>query len=111
MSEYLQSALWVFGVGTVLVAAAAYLFQDYLLYFPSMPPGSRKNLIPPSEFGMHHFWKNVNLKTEDNVSINMWLFTHRNSKELPTILFFHGNAGSILFNVFPPQYDNCNKIP
>mmetsp|Transcript_61624 Transcript_61624/g.182087 ORF Transcript_61624/g.182087 Transcript_61624/m.182087 type:complete len:454 (-) Transcript_61624:17-1378(-) len=95
------------GVGVAVAGCTAialgmlYLNQEKLLYIPEIdgiprnncdnPPGYRS----PAEYALP-FEKNM-IKAEDGVSIHSWLLLHPQSKEreLPTIIFFHGNAGNI----------------
>jgi hypothetical protein len=82
--------LW--GTGLVGVTACAlYLFQDYLLYFPTIH-NSRNQLDKPSG-SLANVFEDHFLRTPDGVTVNLWLF-RQPSQGRPTILFFHGNAGS-----------------
>jgi len=72
-----------------------YRNQDSLLYYPDQPPGMRKNIIPASEFGLDRYLEEVFFETVDKVKLWAYLVRRPYSKEAPTILFFHGNAGNI----------------
>ena len=106
--------LWMFRFGAVIVGLVAmaggllYAKQDSLLYIPSLqgqiprytsqnPQGYRN----PTEQGVQH-WFNVRIPTTDGVSIHAWYLIHpislqptHQSDKLPTVIFFHGNAGNI----------------
>ena len=84
------------------VCMVAYLFvnQNNLLYVPKHPQFPRPNRLNPKgyknpkEIGVEY--ENVNFKTQDGVKLNAWLmFSSVDSKNAPTLLYFHGNAGNI----------------
>lgn len=95
-----------------------YVNQDRLLYMPN-PPGFPKT---PSEnpAGMNKpsdWTKSGKLRTsrlpeeeaipyeeafiatEDGQSIHTWLMLQDNSEEVPTLIYFHGNAGNMGFRL------------
>mmetsp|Transcript_31554 Transcript_31554/g.65018 ORF Transcript_31554/g.65018 Transcript_31554/m.65018 type:complete len:522 (-) Transcript_31554:92-1657(-) len=97
---------------TTLLACLLYNYQNSLLYFPTIGGLPRrtsdnpKNYRSPAEYGIpfETHW----IPCEDGVKIHSWLLLHREgsdndndndnekfSKKIPTILFFHGNAGNI----------------
>ena len=90
-------------VGTIGVGILALLYfkQGSLLYIPTIdvigrdnsqnPPGYRS----PSEYGIP--FETHLIPSVDGVAVHSWLLLHPQSKErqLPTIIFFHGNAGNI----------------
>ena len=90
-------------VGTIGVGILALLYfkQGNLLYIPTIdvigrdnsqnPPGYRS----PSEYGIP--FETHLIPSVDGVAVHSWLLLHPQSKErqLPTIVFFHGNAGNI----------------
>ncbi len=68
--EYLWEALlWIWSlltimfylaIGTVLIAVVALLvYQESLLYFPNMPPGSRYEYLTPQMFGLTEYFEEV----------------------------------------------------
>ncbi|KAK3542828.1 hypothetical protein QTP70_004636 [Hemibagrus guttatus] len=75
------------------VAGILYKFQDVLLYFPDQPSSSR--LYVPMPTGIPN--ENVYIRTKDGVRLNLILlrYTGENPALVPTILYFHGNAGNI----------------
>ena len=90
-------------IGTIGVGILALLYfkQGDLLYIPTIdmigrdnaqnPPGYRS----PGEFGIP--FENHHIQSVDGVAVHSWFLLHPQSKErnLPTIIFFHGNAGNI----------------
>ena len=93
-----------------------YANQDSLLYFPS-PPGFPKT---PSEnpigYRLPSDWtkdakfvrgdankidaipfEEAFVKTEDGVDLHTWLMLQPNSDDVPTLIYFHGNAGNMGF--------------
>lgn len=97
--------LFKFGIGAMGIVAIAvgvlYMKQDKLLYFPEIGgiprhPGSNpRRYRSPAEHKLP--FENHMIVTEDGVKIHSWLLLHPQSKKerLPTIIFFHGNAGNI----------------
>jgi dipeptidyl aminopeptidase/acylaminoacyl peptidase len=114
---------WVlFGVkiaGGLLVTIAAILYtnQEKMLYMPNPPgfprtpsenpPGyqspatwnSHGRMINPSatipqdaiEYEEHF------VRTEDGFMLHTWLLLQPNSQDVPTLIYFHGNAGNMGF--------------
>ena len=100
------------GLGTI-VATLLYFKQESMLYFPEIggiprrPRDNPRRYRSPKEhsipFESHH------IECEDGVSIHAWLLFRSaensssantsggssNSNNLPTLIFFHGNAGNI----------------
>lgn len=81
-----------FSVALLIVVAylgyTAFLFatQNRLIYFPV-------NQIEATPKNIGLYYKDVSLKTADNVTLHGWYVPAEDSKG--TILFFHGNAGNI----------------
>jgi len=69
--EIIQTALWIFAIGTGSLLLAIYLLQDKLLYFPGMPPDAKTVFIPASQFGLRHALQEVFLTTPDNVKLQV----------------------------------------
>lgn len=86
---------------TGLVAALLYTKQDSLLYFPEVgglpkrPASNPHGYRSPSEYNIP--FETHMIRCDDGISIHAWLLLHKNSKanQIPTIIFFHGNAGNI----------------
>jgi len=92
----------------------SYHITDYFLYQPDMPSDSRLFVESPARFQMP--FEDVWIHTKDRVKIHGYLIKQNpnrlsnNNRNLPTILFFHGNAGNIghrLDNV-RSFYNSCN---
>lgn len=89
--------IWVFASLGGIFLLVLFLYQDRLIYVPDVPSDSKKVFIRPERFRIYQ-WDEIFLKTEDGENIQSWLLKHpTNSKNCPTLLYFHGNAGSILF--------------
>ncbi|XP_067046618.1 protein ABHD13-like [Acropora muricata] len=92
---------WLYGgvVSFLLLMAAVlgalYHYQDTLLYFPDQPVTSRVYVQNPNVLGLR--FENLFLKTQDGVRINA-IFIKQSAQfqsSVPTVLFFHGNAGNV----------------
>ena len=85
--------------GVVLVLGLLYVKQDSLLYIPQAEGLPRKNELnppgykSPAEYNLP--FETHMIPTGDGNAIHTWLLLHPRSKldDLPTIMFFHGNAG------------------
>ncbi|XP_029460406.1 protein ABHD13 [Rhinatrema bivittatum] len=77
----------------VSMACILYKFQDVLLYFPEQPSSSR--LYVPMPTGIPY--ENIFIRTKDGVLLNLILLRYagNNAAYLPTVIYFHGNAGNI----------------
>lgn len=105
--------------GGILVSLAFVLYvnQDKLLYMPN-PPGFPKTpqenppgfispkewtqtgkMIHPRNIGkpIHH--EEHFVETTDGKRIHIWLLLQDNSEILPTLIYFHGNAGNMGFRL------------
>lgn len=76
-------------------AGILYNLQDLFVYHPQEPPESKFYIEHPSLYNFPH--ESINLKTSDNVTIHSYFLKHTetNIGRVPTIVFFHGNAGNI----------------
>lgn len=88
----LLSSLLVTG-GTIAgsLLTALYVFQEKLLYHPSLP--SREYEKKPDDYAMTYV--DAEIVAEDGVKIHAWLITQPNSTNASTFLYFHGNAGNL----------------
>jgi len=80
--------------------ALLYVFQEKLLYFPEIgglprrPAQNPKYYRSPTEHGLE--FENVMVEASDGVRTNGWLLLQKgSSRQSPTVIFFHGNAGNI----------------
>jgi hypothetical protein len=84
--------------GIALALGLLYFQQDKLLYIPEIQGISRDNgsnppgYQSPAEYDVPF---ETHMIENNGVSVHSWLLLHPRSKEedLPTIVFFHGNAG------------------
>lgn len=92
----------------ILAVAAGLLYvqQESLLYYPSLagiPKHNAQNprgYRHPGERGITNYTSHVITSRVDGVQIHAWFVPHPTAasaatQKLPTILFFHGNAGNI----------------
>mmetsp|Transcript_17899 Transcript_17899/g.39696 ORF Transcript_17899/g.39696 Transcript_17899/m.39696 type:complete len:177 (-) Transcript_17899:178-708(-) len=105
VSGWIIPFLWRFGtvVGGLLTVAVGLLYvkQDSLLYFPAIgevprrPGQNPRGYRSPAEHQIPY--ETHMIRCSDGVSIHSWLLLHPHSREkkVPTLLFFHGNAGNI----------------
>lgn len=69
-----------------LICLLLYFIQERLLFFP-------EKLSENYQFNFEGNYEEINLKTDDNISLNCLLFKAQESKGV--ILFLHGNGGSL----------------
>ena len=73
----------------VLLLAIMFFFQRSFLYHPTIDNYLKdQGINEPSEI------EKVKITTEDNIDLVAW-FYHKNIEKFKTVLFFHGNAGSL----------------
>ena len=73
----------------ILLLIAAFFFQRNLLYHPSVDNYLKDQVVKePAEI------EKVKITTKDEIYLAGW-FYNKNLEKLKTILFFHGNAGSL----------------
>ena len=73
----------------ILLIVVVFFFQRNLLYHPSVDNYIKDNLaIEPTEI------ENVKIITKDKIDLIGW-FYNKDIEKFKTILFFHGNAGSL----------------
>ena len=85
MNKIYYSLLFVLVVYLV-ITLSLYFFQRNLLYYPSENNYSGDRLTVPIE--------KVKIKTQDNIELLSW-YHKKNVSDYKTILFLHGNAGSL----------------
>jgi len=93
---------WFFWGGSVLVSAilgALYIYQENLLYHPSIPGLPKKPrdnpryFRSPAEYNIP--FEELDIETIDGIQVRAWLLKQKDSRTRPTVIFFHGNAGNI----------------
>lgn len=73
----------------ILLVIAVFFFQKNLLYHPSVDNYIKgQDVTEPTEI------EKVKITTRDNIDLLGW-FYNRDIQKFKTILFFHGNAGSL----------------
>ena len=84
-----MSLFYIFGLILIvylIVTLGLYIFQRKLLYYPNFNSDIKGD-------GLSHSFENINIKTKDNINLKGWF--HLKDLKKKTILFFHGNAGSL----------------
>ncbi|ETM01024.1 hypothetical protein L917_02332 [Phytophthora nicotianae] len=100
LTSWLLSAAYTGGTLCVGALLLLYMYQDRLLYFPTIPGASKftKDNPPgyrhPGEFSIDY--EDLMIPCKDGVKINAWLMKQKEHTTRPTLIFFHGNAGSEL---------------
>ncbi|KAA8499721.1 Protein ABHD13 [Porphyridium purpureum] len=77
-----------------LITAGVYFLQEKLLYLPDMPTRTLEEM--PEEYGLTY--EDVQFEASDKVKLHGWLITQSTpaaTREAPTLIYFHGNAGNI----------------
>ncbi|XP_063632798.1 protein ABHD13 [Cydia splendana] len=91
---FLYGYLIAFCVFMVGLSGILYNAQDLLLYYPNDPPESRMFILQPSNFKLPH--ENIKINNKDKLKIHIYLIKQpTNSNHIPTMIFFHGNAGNM----------------
>jgi len=78
-----------------LLTGLGYHLSDTLLYQPDVPTESRIFVPSPQSFSLP--FESVSIYTKDRVKLHAYLIKQEvsNSRNLPCIVYFHGNAGNI----------------
>jgi uncharacterized protein len=84
--NYLSLILVTFALIYFLLVILTYIFQRNLLYHPNENNYANDQLIVPIE--------KILIKTKDNINLKAWYYK-KNLNNYKTILFLHGNAGSL----------------
>ena len=84
--NYIALILSIFVLIYILILISIYIFQRNLLYHPSENNYSGDKITFSVE--------KIKIKTKDNIDLIAW-YHKKNLNEYKTILFLHGNAGSL----------------
>ena len=85
MNKIYYTLIFIFAV-YLIVTLGLYIFQRKLLYYPNFNSHLKGD-------GLIHSFKNIDIKTKDNINLKGWF--HLKDPKKKTILFFHGNAGTL----------------
>jgi len=85
MNKIYYSLIFVFAL-YLIITLSLYFFQRKLLYYPLENNYSGDRLTAPIE--------KIKIKTKDNIELLSW-YHKKNASDYKTILFLHGNAGSL----------------
>ena len=99
--NYLTVILAVFLIIYFFIITLTYIFQRNLLYHPTENNYSGDPLLVPI--------KKIKIKTKDNIELVSWYHKKENQK-FKTILFLHGNAGSLENRIHKINHLNNIKI-
>ena len=88
----------------ILLTIIMFFFQRNLLYHPSVDNYIKNDLVAePTEI------EKVKITTEDKIDLVGW-FYNKDIKKSKTILFFHGNAGSLKNRTYKLNYFKDLKV-
>lgn len=100
MLQELYNIFQVIAIFGIIIIVMLYLKQNSILYAPDAAGMMNKavksnpiNYRSPKERGMN--FENVWINTKDKQRLHGWLIFHKNSTQLPTLIYFNGNAGNI----------------
>lgn len=105
---------WLIPNFNLISLGVLYNLQDIFVYHPQEPPESKYYIEQPSLYNLPY--ENLNFVTSDSVNIHSYLLKQPENlfSRVPTIVFFHGNAGNIgqrLTNGnFFYNYCECNVL-
>jgi len=88
--------LFLMGVAFIVLL---YLYQESLLYIPTVPGLQRDPDTNPAPYrspkDQRLEYEDVWVKTPDGEKLHAWWVPYHTSKEVPTLLFLHANAGNM----------------
>jgi hypothetical protein len=106
------------GMIALAILLSLYYFQNNLLYmpkptgFPPTPDENPPGYKAPSEWntqgqmigkrgaaGDPIEFEDKFVETPDGMKIHTWLLLHKEGKVVPTLIYFHGNAGNMGFRI------------
>ncbi|XP_046410454.1 protein ABHD13 isoform X2 [Neodiprion fabricii] len=92
---WLYGGIFAFFLLCFAITGILYHTEDKLLYHPELPPHSRVYVPAPSMFSLPY--QSVYTRSGDGTMLHMFFIsqTEEKAKKVPTLLFFHGNAGNM----------------
>eukprot|EP00179_Madagascaria_erythrocladioides_P024063 CAMPEP_0198331458 /NCGR_PEP_ID=MMETSP1450-20131203/17598_1 /TAXON_ID=753684 ORGANISM="Madagascaria erythrocladiodes, Strain CCMP3234" /NCGR_SAMPLE_ID=MMETSP1450 /ASSEMBLY_ACC=CAM_ASM_001115 /LENGTH=338 /DNA_ID=CAMNT_0044035831 /DNA_START=1 /DNA_END=1014 /DNA_ORIENTATION=- len=94
------------GFGFTAMFVCGYVFQNHLLYIPSLPQAPRHVMFQPAQFQWHGEqadYVNVPLTAADGTRLHAWFFRVSAdagvARQRPTFVFYHSNAGNLSHRV------------
>jgi len=92
---WLYGGLLAFALVCFGLSGVVYKAGDKLLYHPEQPPHSRVFVPTPAIFNLP--FDNLFITARDGTQLHLFLIKQPGevSKKVPTVLYFHGNAGNI----------------
>ena len=112
---FLVLIYWMYGgviiliLLVIVIMGGLYHYQDSLLYYPEQPESSRVFVQTPSSLGLP--FENVSVTTSDDIRLSAYFIKQPPAivSKVPTVLYFHGNAGNIGHRLHNAQalYQHC----
>ena len=82
---------------TTTALVLLYVYQSKLLYYPTIPNGSKTEFLDASQYLPSGSFKEVFFKTTDDVNLQAYIARQSKPEEAYTLLFFHGNQYFFLY--------------
>lgn len=102
--SFISKCSLVLLIFVVALALLLYKFQNSILYLPQVQGLPRSQ--DQNRFGMqnpsqiHLAYEDIFISTKDNVSLHGWIAKRPNAMDVPTVIYFHENAGNIGTRVY-----------
>lgn len=99
LPKRLRSIALVTAGVAVAAGVSLYLLQNYIIYIPTIPGMSQyprdnpTGYRSPEDRGIPY--EETTLQTEDGVKLSSWLMYQTERESVPTLVFYHENAGNI----------------
>ncbi|XP_012279470.1 protein ABHD13 [Orussus abietinus] len=92
---WLYGGIFLFFLLCFATTGVLYRMEDLLLYHPELPSHSRVYVPAPSMFNLPY--QSVYTRTVDGTMLHMFFISQPDdkAKDVPTVLFLHGNAGNM----------------
>ena len=100
--QFLKQSFIIFFILVFIFSLYLYFNQNSIIYVPILngikfPEENPKPYQNPSQLNL--LFKELKVKTKDNLTLFGWLVYKKEKTQLPTILYFHENAGNIGFRL------------
>eukprot|EP00005_Dracoamoeba_jomungandri_P002186 CAMPEP_0174255278 /NCGR_PEP_ID=MMETSP0439-20130205/4628_1 /TAXON_ID=0 /ORGANISM="Stereomyxa ramosa, Strain Chinc5" /LENGTH=306 /DNA_ID=CAMNT_0015337395 /DNA_START=49 /DNA_END=969 /DNA_ORIENTATION=- len=115
-SSVIGTVVMVVSVIVGSIGVGIYFLQNKLVYFPQVPLDARTFFLPAADFQLEDVLEEVFIKTSDGLTLQTYLFKHSKSTIVPTIIYFHGNAGNLSYrlpnvkNLFSSSHIQANVL-
>ena len=100
--NFLKQSISIIIIILLLFTLFLYFKQNSMIYVPILngirfPEENPKPYQNPSQLNLNY--KEIKIKTKDNFILHGWLIYKKENSPIPTILYFHENAGNIGFRL------------